>query len=70
MPVITIFGLMIPSFIGGAVVVEQIFTWPGLGKLFIDSAFQEIIRHYGDDCYLCCARGRWKLNSGYSLCDR
>ncbi|WP_250621760.1 hypothetical protein, partial [Bacillus subtilis] len=29
--VITIFGLMIPSFIGGAVVVEQIFTWPGLG---------------------------------------
>lgn len=39
MPVITIFGLMIPSFIGGAVVVEQIFTWPGLGKLFIDSAF-------------------------------
>ncbi|AKD34530.1 MULTISPECIES: ABC transporter permease [Bacillus] len=39
LPVITIFGLMIPSFIGGAVVVEQIFTWPGLGKLFIDSAF-------------------------------
>lgn len=40
LPVITIFGLMIPSFIGGAVVVEQIFTWPGLGKLFVDSAFQ------------------------------
>lgn len=40
LPVITIFGLMIPSFIGGSVVVEQIFTWPGLGKLFVDSAFQ------------------------------
>lgn len=37
---ITIFGLMIPSFIGGAVVTEQIFSWPGLGKLFVDSAFQ------------------------------
>lgn len=40
LPVITIFGLMIPSFIGGAVVTEQIFSWPGLGKLFVDSAFQ------------------------------
>ncbi len=40
LPVVTIFGLMIPSFIGGAVITEQIFSWPGLGKLFIDSAFQ------------------------------
>lgn len=39
-PVITIFGLMLPSFIGGAVVVESVFGWPGLGKLFIDSAYQ------------------------------
>jgi peptide/nickel transport system permease protein len=39
-PVITIFGLMIPSFIGGAVIVEKIFTWPGIGLLFVDSAFQ------------------------------
>lgn len=39
-PVITIFGLMLPSFIGGSVIVEQVFAWPGIGKLFIDSAFQ------------------------------
>lgn len=39
-PVITIFGLMLPSFIGGSVVVERIFAWPGIGMLFIDSAFQ------------------------------
>ncbi|MEH7239272.1 ABC transporter permease [Bacillus sp. JJ1562] len=39
-PVITIFGIMIPSFIGGSVIVESVFGWPGLGKLFIDSAFQ------------------------------
>lgn len=38
-PIITIFGLMIPGFIGGSVVVEQVFSWPGLGKLFVDSAF-------------------------------
>jgi peptide/nickel transport system permease protein len=39
-PVITIFGLMLPSFIGGAVVVEKIFGWPGIGLLFFDAAFQ------------------------------
>ncbi|MBD8067538.1 ABC transporter permease [Bacillus sp. PS06] len=39
-PVITIFGLMLPTFIGGAVIVEQVFSWPGIGKLFFDSAFQ------------------------------
>jgi peptide/nickel transport system permease protein len=39
-PIITIFGLLLPTFIGGSVVVEKIFGWPGIGLLFIDSAFQ------------------------------
>ncbi|WP_243292222.1 ABC transporter permease [Bacillus sp. FJAT-47783] len=39
-PVITILGLMLPSFIGGAVVTEKIFNWPGLGLLFIDATFE------------------------------
>lgn len=39
-PIITIFGLMLPSFIGGSVIVESIFGWPGIGKLFVDAAFQ------------------------------
>ncbi|RSK26467.1 ABC transporter permease [Bacillus sp. HMF5848] len=39
-PVITIFGLLLPSFIGGSVIVESVFSWPGLGRLFIESAFQ------------------------------
>src|SRR5699024_6912881 len=39
-PIITIFGLMIPSFFGGAVVVEQIFSWLGIGQLMINSVFQ------------------------------
>lgn len=39
-PIITIFGLMLPSFIGGAAITEKIFAWPGIGSLFIDSAFQ------------------------------
>ncbi|WP_062109323.1 ABC transporter permease [Bacillus niameyensis] len=39
-PIITIFGLMLPSLIGGAAITEAIFSWPGLGSLFIDSAFK------------------------------
>ncbi|MBN6887545.1 peptide/nickel transport system permease protein [Cytobacillus horneckiae] len=39
-PIITIFGLMLPSFIGGAAITEKVFAWPGIGQLFIDSAFQ------------------------------
>ncbi|MRX73604.1 ABC transporter permease subunit [Bacillus lacus] len=39
-PVITILGLLLPGFIGGAVVVEKVFSWPGIGLLFFESAFQ------------------------------
>lgn len=39
-PIVTLFGLMLPSFIGGAAITEKIFSWPGIGSLFIDSAFQ------------------------------
>ncbi|WP_066294926.1 ABC transporter permease [Bacillus sp. FJAT-29937] len=38
-PIITLFGLMLPSFVGGAAITEKVFAWPGLGQLFIDSAF-------------------------------
>ncbi|EZH66108.1 diguanylate cyclase [Bacillaceae bacterium JMAK1] len=40
LPLITIFGLMLPTFIGGSVVIEQIFSWPGIGQLFMSSVFQ------------------------------
>lgn len=40
LPIITIFGLMLPSFVGGTVIVEKIFNWPGIGLLFIDATFQ------------------------------
>lgn len=34
-PVITRIGSMIPFLIGGAVVTEQLFAWPGLGSLMV-----------------------------------
>lgn len=36
-PVITIIGMDIPLLIGGAIVTEQVFQWPGLGLLTIQS---------------------------------
>lgn len=39
-PIITILGLMLPSFVGGSVIIESIFAWPGIGLLFMEAAFQ------------------------------
>jgi peptide/nickel transport system permease protein len=36
-PIITQVGLDLGFFLGGVVVVEQIFSWPGIGKLAVDS---------------------------------
>lgn len=33
LPFVTMFGLMLPSLIGGSVITEQIFAWPGIGRL-------------------------------------
>jgi glutathione transport system permease protein len=36
-PVITLSGLQFGFLLGGAIVVETVFAWPGLGRLLIDS---------------------------------
>lgn len=38
LPIITILGLSIPGLIGGSVIFEQIFSIPGMGRLFFSSA--------------------------------
>ncbi|HEV8634167.1 MAG TPA: ABC transporter permease [Chloroflexota bacterium] len=38
-PVITIIGLRIPVLFAGAVVTEFIFSWPGMGQIFIQGVF-------------------------------
>ena len=38
-PVVTYLGMEIPLLLGGAVVTEQVFSWPGIGKLMIQSIF-------------------------------
>ena len=36
-PMITLAGLQLPMVLGGALVTETVFTWPGMGRLFLDS---------------------------------
>jgi peptide/nickel transport system permease protein len=38
LPVITILGLYLPELVAGAVVIEQIFSWPGMGSLAVRAA--------------------------------
>ena len=39
-PVVTIIGLQIPILVGGTVVIEQIFTLPGMGLLMLEAIVQ------------------------------
>ena len=36
-PMVTLLGLTLPSLLSGAVILERIFVWPGMGSLFLDS---------------------------------
>jgi peptide/nickel transport system permease protein len=40
LPIITILGLSVPGLIGGSVIFEQIFSIPGMGRLFWMSVMQ------------------------------
>jgi peptide/nickel transport system permease protein len=39
-PVVTVTALSLPGVIGGALVTETIFAWPGMGRLFINALTQ------------------------------
>jgi len=36
-PVVTVFGYMVPMLVGGSVIIEQIFSLPGIGRLMLES---------------------------------
>jgi len=39
LPILTFAGMQFGYLLGGAVIVETIFSWPGIGKLLVDSIF-------------------------------
>ena len=37
LPMVALAGMQLPTILGGALVAETVFTWPGMGRLFLDS---------------------------------
>jgi ABC-type dipeptide/oligopeptide/nickel transport system permease component len=40
LPIVTLIGLRLAFLLSGTLIVETIFAWPGIGRLFIDSVFR------------------------------
>lgn len=36
-PLVTLMGLTLPTLLSGSIIIEQIFTWPGMGRLYFES---------------------------------
>jgi peptide/nickel transport system permease protein len=36
-PFVTLLGLTLPSLLSGAIILEQVFSWPGMGTLFLEA---------------------------------
>lgn len=36
-PLVTLIGLTLPSLLSGAVILEQVFSWPGMGRLYFEA---------------------------------
>jgi peptide/nickel transport system permease protein len=39
LPIVTILGLSLPELVGGAFVIEYIFSWPGMGQMGVNAVF-------------------------------
>jgi peptide/nickel transport system permease protein len=39
-PFVTLIGLSLPALVGGSIVIERIFNWPGIGDLYLNSIAQ------------------------------
>src|SRR3989442_5087164 len=39
-PVVTVIGLSLPTLVGGAVLTETVFAWPGIGRLAVGAVFE------------------------------
>ena len=39
-PFATLLGLSLPNIVGGALIIERVFSWPGIGRLAFDKAQQ------------------------------
>ena len=63
-PIITVIGVQFAFLMGGTVVIEQIFVYPGLGQLAITAIFNEGLPRSSGSCtvYL------YNIHSNQSFC--
>jgi peptide/nickel transport system permease protein len=40
LPMVTMLGLQVSSLLGGSVVIETVFGWPGIGRLAFEAVFK------------------------------
>jgi len=40
LPAVTILGLRLPMLVGGAVLIEAVFAWPGIGRLGLEAVLR------------------------------
>ena len=38
-PIVTLLGIQLGQLLGGVVITETVFSWPGIGKLTVDAIF-------------------------------
>ena len=38
-PLLTLAGILLPALISGSVIIEQIFSWPGLGQMYVKAIY-------------------------------
>jgi peptide/nickel transport system permease protein len=71
-PVVTIIGLSLPFLLGGAVIVEKIFSWPGMGSLMVDAIYSRdypVVLAVNFVVALMVIAGNLLADIGYALLD-
>ncbi|MEW9123250.1 MAG: nickel ABC transporter permease [Thermotaleaceae bacterium] len=72
LPVVTVFGMSLGSVLGGTVIIETLFSWPGLGRMVVDAIFQRdypIIQGYILLTGLCVVIVNLLVDLSYGLLD-
>lgn len=67
-PVVTMMGLQFGFLLGGSIVVEKVFNWPGLGRLLVDSVDMRDYRDSGGSAAVFSGIYSYQLSGGCPLC--
>jgi peptide/nickel transport system permease protein len=57
LPIVTMAGLQVSSLLGGSVIVETIFGWPGIGRLAFEAVFKRDVPLVMGVLLLLCPKG-------------